>query len=54
MMLVQGIDMYNIYKNWTQCWDVTHNAPDCEVGIAPSNDTIPNDLKEVKIINYFL
>ena len=47
MLLVQGIDIYNIYKNWTECWDVSHNAPDCEVGIAPSNDTIPRELKKV-------
>ena len=47
MLLVQGIDMYNIYKNWTECWDITRNDPNCDVGIAYSNDTIPKELKKV-------
>ena len=47
MVLVQGIDIFNLYDKMKSCW--LKNT--CDVGVAPTNDSIPDDFK--KVISYF-
>ena len=47
MVLVQGIDIFNLYDNMKSCW----SKNTCDVGVAPTNDSIPSDFK--KVFSYF-
>jgi hypothetical protein len=55
MVLVQGIDIFNIYekkkeKCWTNCvLGDTKKKCKCDLGISGSNDTIPEEVKKVRM-----
>ena len=54
MVLVQGIDIYNIYHTrnddcWSPCAGQASTNCKCELGISKTNKTIPSELMQVKI-----